>query len=305
MRRKPWCESLWLALSAQGHANRGCKKITQFSPITPVERAVRQPRAEGALGFSTKQSHAKTVLDGLRQAGSSKLLFPRVSGDGLEAVILNTAGGVTGGDRFSTSVHVGQGGRVKVTTQACERIYRAQPDQVGQVRSHLRVDRGARLDWVPQETILFDGCALDRRLQIDLARDAALLMVEPMIFGRAAMGEALNDIRLRDRIEIRRDGAPIYLDAMRVTGDAKAHFAQPHIAAGAGAMAALVYVNHDAEAHLDPIRALLPETAGASLLQSDVLVLRLLAADSFVLRQTLVPVLNRLSGGALPRCWMI
>lgn len=222
----------------------------------------------------------------------------------MEAVFLNTAGGVTGGDRFSLSMDAAPGTTLTTTSQACERIYKAQPGQCGLVDNRLQIASRARVNWLPQETILFNQSALDRRLSIEMADDATLLMVEPLVFGRAAMGETLTDIRFRDRIEIRRGGVPVYLDAVRLDGDAHSHLARPFIAAGAQAMASLVYVCDDAESQLTFVRSVLPQTAGASLIGDGVLVVRLLAEDSFELRQTLLPLLTRLIGGALPRCWM-
>ncbi|WP_299350884.1 urease accessory protein UreD [uncultured Shimia sp.] len=246
-----------------------------------------------------------TVLDHFRQSGSLKCLYPRVTGHTMQAVLVNTAGGVTGGDQFCTTVTTAPETDLTLTTQACERAYRAQSGEVGEICTRLGVAPRATLNWLPQETLLFDGCAVSRQLTVDLAEGARFLMVEPMIFGRAAMGENLTNCTFSDRIEIRRGGAPLYLDAMRLTGDVRAHLARPFIANGAGAMASVVLVCNSAEAHLDPVRHLLPETAGASLLQPDVLVLRMLAEDSYALRQSLIPILTRLSGGPLPRCWMI
>lgn len=259
----------------------------------------------GKLRLSTKTTGGRTVLDGLRQSGSFKCLFPRTQTKALDAVLLNTAGGITGGDQFAFSGDVAKNTMLTLTTQACERVYKAQPGQTGQVRNRLQLESGAQLNWLPQETILFNGCALDRRLTIDLAPDASLLMVEPLVFGRPAMGEELTDVRFRDRIYIRRDGAPLFLDAMALSGDLHAHMGKPFIANGAGAMALVVLVSNNAEGHLPPLRECLPETGGVSLIQPDVLVMRLLADDAFTLRQTLLPALQRLTGSNLPRCWMI
>jgi len=220
-------------------------------------------------------------------------------------VLLNTAGGITGGDVFRFSGQASKGTTLTLTTQACERAYRAQPGPFGHVTNHLTVADGARLNWLPQETILFNGSALDRRLRIDLAPDASALLVEPVIFGRSAMGETLTDIRWQDRIELRRDGNPLFLDATRFTGDLHAHLSDPHIAKGAGAMALVVLVAPNAQGQLDPIRRMLPDNAGASLVHHDLLVIRLLAADGFNLRRVLMPVLRHLHTDALPRCWMI
>jgi len=244
------------------------------------------------------------VIADLRQSGAMKLLFPRPDSAALQAIVINTAGGVTGGDDLALTAQAEVGAFLSLTTQAAERAYRAQPGQVAKIANRLRIKAGARLHWLPQETILFDGCALRRRLSVDLDADASLLLVEPLVFGRAAMGEVLTQVDFRDRIEVRRDGRPIYFDALALRGDAAAHLAAPQVAGGAGALANLVYVAPDAEAHLAPLRALLPRTGGASLLAPDILVARILATDSFDLRHSLVPILRQLSAGALPRSWM-
>lgn len=257
------------------------------------------------MHLGTKTAPTGSVLSDFRQSGSFKCLFPRSRGPALEAVLLNTAGGVTGGDQFTFSAHAAPATTLTLTTQACERAYKAQAGQVGRLRNRLKIASGARVNWLPQETILFNGSALDRHLRVDLAADAAFLMVEPLVFGRPAMGETLTDIRFRDRIEIRRDGTPLFLDAMALNGNAARHLARPNIANGAGAMALVVLVAANAEAHLAPLQDTLPDTAGVSLLHDDTLVLRLLAQDSFALRQTLLPVLHHLNGSPLPRCWMM
>ncbi|MFX4298823.1 MULTISPECIES: urease accessory protein UreD [Roseobacteraceae] len=255
--------------------------------------------------MSSKLARGRSVLGGLHQAGSSKCLFPRSSSPALDAVVLNTAGGITGGDRYALAAAAERGTTLCLTTQACERAYRAQTGEVGQLRNTLTVEAKARIDWLPQETILYDGAALDRRLQIEMAAEAQLLMVEPLVFGRAAMGERLNGLHLRDRIMINRAGVPLFHDALVMTGDVSAHLAKPFVANEAGAMAALVYIAPDAAGQLGPVRAMLPDTAGASLIGDDMLVARFLAIDSFELRRSLLPVLIRLKGGPLPRTWMI
>ncbi|WP_323768282.1 urease accessory protein UreD [Marinovum sp.] len=254
--------------------------------------------------LSAKRQGARSVVDGLRQAGAMKALFPR-GGDMLQAICINTAGGVTGGDRLSLSASAGPGAALGLTTQAAERAYRSRDGEFGTVESTLAVAAGGVMHWLPQELILYDGCALRRRLTVDLASDARLLLVEPVVFGRAAMGERLSAARFHDHITLRRDGRPLYLDGVRLDGDISRQLARMAIAGGAGAMASLVYVAPDAEAHLAAVRAHLPASGGASLLAPDVLVLRLLSPDSHVLRQHLLPVLDRLSGDTLPVSWRL
>jgi urease accessory protein len=264
-----------------------------------------QPRARGAVRLATKPRGGRSVVADLYQSGSLKTLFPRRDGDSLEAVLINTAGGITGGDRFEIAAEVTSGTEVTLTTQAAERAYRAQTGEQGVLRTDLKVASGARLNWLPQETILYNGSALSRRLDMALEPGAVALMVEPVVFGRLASAETLDTASFRDHVRITRDGLPIYTDRMAFDGDIAAHMARPAVGAGAAAMASVVYVAPDAEAHLSRCRSFLPATAGASLLARDMLVLRLLAADGFALRRSLVPVLESLSHGTLPRTWMI
>ncbi|MCF6444163.1 urease accessory protein UreD [Nereida sp. MMG024] len=241
----------------------------------------------------------------MRQSGATKLVFPRQTAKDIEAILINTAGGVTGGDRFELDATVQTGAELSITTQAAERAYRAQSDEVGRITTRLCVERRARLNWLPQEMILFEGSALTRTLDIELASDAELLMVEPVVFGRAAMGETLHDITFRDRITINREGKPLYLDAVHICGDAASLMARSALAKGCSAMASVVLVCPDAATRLAKIRSLLPPTAGASLLAEDTLVVRHLAQDSFLLRRDLVPTLEAMSNRPLPTSWRL
>ncbi|MEP5732062.1 MAG: urease accessory protein UreD [Sulfitobacter sp.] len=268
--------------------------------------AAVQPRAVGTARVVVRADQAgQTRIADLRMSGSLKLVFPQRFSRAAEAILVNTAGGITGGDRYAVEAQVDVGATLSITTQAAERAYRAQPHEIGRVSTTLTVNSQGRLNWLPQELILFDHAALQRRLDISLARDAQLLMVEPMVFGRAAMQEVLRDVRFEDRIRITQEGVPIFADGMDLFGDAATHLAKPTIANGAGAMATLVLVAPDAAAQLGPMRAMLPATAGASMLRDNVLVLRHLAADSFELRRHLVPILDRLTQNTLPQSWRL
>lgn len=283
-----------------------CYKINQLIAIDPCAKSALQPRAEGTARLSVFCDDAgATRLQDLRQSGSLKLVFPQTHSQNSEAIIVNTAGGITGGDRFSLDITVKSGATLAVTTQAAERAYRAQPGEIGCVNTRLNVEDRACLRWLPQELILFDRCALKRRLDINLGPHAHLLMVEPVVFGRAAMPEVLRDILFEDRIAIARSGRPLYRDGMDLRGDATAHLARRAIANGAGAMASIVMVSPDAERQLAQVRALLSDTAGASLLADDLLVIRQLATDSFALRRHLIPVLQLLSNNSLPTSWSL
>lgn len=232
-----------------------------------------------------------------------KLLFARNPAR-LDAVAVNTSGGLTGGDRLRLKVTAGPDTQVSVTTQAAERAYRASAGTAN-VETELHVEADAQLLWLPQELILFDGAALSRRLHCDLAQGARFLMVEPVVFGRSAMGETIKDLTFRDQIEIDRAGRPLYRDTTTLQGDMVAHLQRRGVAQGAGAMASLLYVAPDAEAQRDWITQALPTRGGASLLAPDVLALRMLAADGFELRKSLLPILDHLTENTLPASWRL
>ncbi|GKY89156.1 urease accessory protein UreD [Sinisalibacter aestuarii] len=274
-------------------------------PAATIATSLEQPRARGQVRLTLKPGPGGGAIDGLRMSGSLKLMFPRPGGGAFEAVLVNTAGGVTGGDRFATEAVAGPGTALSLTTQAAERAYRAAGPEPGRIATRLMAGPGARLGWLPQETILYDGAHLSRRLQIDMAADARVLMVEPVVFGRAAMGEELRDARFHDRVEIRRAGALVWRDAVALAGDIAAQMDRAALGRGARAMASLVYAAPDADAHLDRLRALLPETAGASLVRAGLLAARILAPDSYTLRQSLVPALRLLNQDEIPRPWML
>ena len=126
------------------------------------------------------------MLQDLRQVGCLKARFPRpIVPDWLDVVTLNTGGGVAGGDRLDLTFSAAPGAQLVVAAQAAERFYRAASfDVPAAVRTHLQIAEGASLEWLPQETILFDRCALDRRLDIDVAANARFLGVETLVFGR-------------------------------------------------------------------------------------------------------------------------
>ena len=263
-------------------------------------------RARGELLLAFKRRGGATVLDRLRQDGCLKARFPRTEpGEWPCAVTLNSSGGVAGGDRLATVISTGPGARATIASQAAERFYRALPSSRSAVATTLNVLEGASLEWLPQETILFDRSAVHRRLTIELAQDAWFLGVESLVFGRTAMGEAVHDAALHDLIELRRGGRLLLHDAIRFQGPVAPLLAQAASASGACAVATLIHAAPGAEALLDPLRAALaPFQAGASAWDG-LLVARIVAQNGACLREAVVQGLNVLRAGrALPRVWM-
>ncbi|MDC1275417.1 urease accessory protein UreD [Ascidiaceihabitans sp.] len=263
-------------------------------------------RARGTLNISAVSAAGdQSRLKDLRQQGSYRAIFPRPIKGTIEAVIINTAGGITGGDKFATKFTAYDHAKVSVTTQAAERIYRAPNATAGSMQTRLEVKPNAQLYWLPQETILFEGSRLRRRLEVDVAQGAKFLMVEPLVFGREASGESLQSCSLDDSVCITCDEKPVYVDRIKLNGDIAATLKRPAVANGARAMASIVLVDPTAKALLDGVRALLPSFGGASLLADNILVIRLLCSDSFALRTALLPILTHLTHNAVPKNWRL
>ena len=260
-------------------------------------------RASGQLSVSVKRRGPQSVLEGLRQAGCLKVRFPRPDDPRwLNVVTLNTSGGIAGGDVLDSGFEVGAGARATIASQAAERYYRALPGTPpSNVATRIAVADGGAAEWLPQETILFDRCAVRRSLHIDLADNAWFLGVESLVFGRAAMGEVVETASLRDVYEVRRGGRLLLHDAIRLEGEVSATLRRPAVADGARAVATLVYAEPNVESMLDPLRDL---GIGASAWDG-MLIARMLAADGATLRAGVIDALQVLRGGRpLPRVWL-
>lgn len=267
----------------------------------------RLQRSVGELRVVVKRFGAETMLDGLRQVGCLKARFPRRIVPGwMDVVMLNTGGGVAGGDRLDVAIDVGTGAQATIAAQAAERFYRALDRHApALVRTRLAVGAGASLEWLPQETILFDRCALDRRLEVDLAPDAGFLGVETLVFGRTAMGERVRQGRLRDLIRVRRGDELLLHDAIRLDGDIDATMQRTAIGGGAAVVSTIVYVAPDAAAKLDAVRASGGSAEAGASVWNGMLVARIVGGDSASVRRTVVQVLNVLRcSRPLPRVWL-
>lgn len=265
---------------------------------------VHTPRAIGRLSVSAAASGASSCLQDLYQNGCLKALFPTQQSN-LEAVIINTAGGITGGDHLRIEAAAEADANITLTTQACERIYKAQPNSIGLLESQLRVAPGAALNWLPQETIFYNHGRLNRRLNINLAPDAKALIIESVLFGRQAMGETQIFGVFRDQIDLCIDGTLVYRDAALLNGDITAQLSRPAVAAGMGAMSTLLYRAPDAASMRSKILKLLNGTSGCSLIRDDLCAVRFMAADGFFLRQMILPILDILTKNTLPKCWRL
>lgn len=276
--------------------------------VAALENLVLTPlqRARGIGRISTKQRDGRTCLDTLFQEGCGKIRLPHTHTTSLEAVLINTAGGITGGDHLQWSADVADGGHLVLTTQASERSYRSTGD-TAKVETRLAVGENAHLDWLPQETILFAASKLDRRLDIDLASGATLTAIEAVLLGREAMGEDARDACLRDAWRIRRNGSLIHAEATQLTGrDAERDGIS--LLRGNRAFASIVHIAADDDGAARLYQRIQPLLAGSASIAASAngerLVIRAMAQSGLALRRLIVPLLPHLTrAGSLPRLW--
>lgn len=261
------------------------------------------PRVDARMALEAVRAGARTQAFRASDSGGWRWRFPRAA-EVCEAVIVNTGGGMAGGDRAQIEVVAGPEASLIVTSQSQEKIYRAAGTPC-QVRLTLTAAPGARLIWAPQETLLFEGARLTRRLEADVAEGASLTLIEAAVFGRLAHGETRIDASLHDTWRLRRGGRLVFAEALKLD-DAGATLDRLAVGAGARALATLVRIAPDAAARLDPLRAALETItgleAGASVVEG-VLVARLASASPQRLRAGLAAALLVLEGRAPPRVW--
>jgi len=235
-----------------------------------------------------------------REEGCAKLRMPTMcAGQAPEAIIINTSGGLAGGDRLEFEVRAASD--VCLTTQAAEKIYRALSNET-RISTRLSGQGAARLLWLPQETILFDGARLERSLEVELQEKASLLAVESVVLGRKAMGESLTDFSFHDRWRIRRGGRLIYAEELRFD---PARMLGAAALDGARAFATLIFVRTEAERFLEPLREIFADRGGVSAWDGK-LVARLIGVDGFDLRKALIPALTLLAApNELPKVWTL
>lgn len=287
-----------------GRAGRG-----HFTTLT--EAAIIAPqRAWGKGRLVARFDGARTRIVELYQEGCAKIRLPKTFDASMEAVLINSSGGVTGGDRLVWSFEAGERTSLTLTTQACEKIYKASAG-TAEISTRISAAARSRVDWLPQETILFDRASLARSLEVNLAADASFLAVEAVLIGRKAMGEAVHAGLFRDRWRVMSGGKLVHAENLELADDIATLAARPAVLEGAAAFATLLYVAPDCEAMLSRLRATLDAVtqAGASHYRvggRDKLIARVAAVDGFALRKILIPLISHLRKDAsVPKVWTL
>ena len=261
-------------------------------------------RSHGTLSLRFEQRAGGTTLRRRQEGGCLRVRVPR--GPAVEAVVINTSGGLCGGDSIDQRIEWHDDTAALLTTQAAEKVY-GSAGPACTVATRLDVGPRARAEWLPQETILFDGARLERTTDIALAEDAALLWCESVVFGRLARGEQCATGLLRDRVRVRRGGALVYAEVLALGDTPAALLDRPTLGNGARACAVLLAIGGDTPTRLDAVRAGLedhPDVLAGASAWNGILAVRLLARDPPALRRCLAASLKLLRGRPdLPGLW--
>jgi urease accessory protein len=261
-------------------------------------------RARGSVTFDVHLLEGVTRRRHLHESGSLRVRFPSPEAEGLSAVFVNTAGGLAGGDRFEIDIAAGEGSRLAVTTAAAEKVYRTD-GSAAELNITLKAAAGSHLAWLPQETILFDRARMLRRIDIDLAESASLLLCEIVVFGRSAMGERMLHGEFVDHWRMRRGGQLVFAETVRLDGDIGEKLTRPAIAKAGVAVGTALIVPGD-QAVVARIREVAKSFGGEVGISAwnGFAMARFCAQDAARLRADMMAVLGRAAGSALPRLWL-
>ena len=266
-----------------------------------VQKLPELERAIGTAKIEFKLREHKTVLAELYQKGSAKIRLPRPEPDKLlEAVLINTSGGLTDHDIFSVNAAWQPGTKAVITSQAAERIYKSR-SAYANIKTVLNVGEKACAFWLPQETILFNDGKFKRDCKVNIVKHGQLLACESMVFGRAAMGEIVQYGALSENWDIYYDNSLIFADRMKLSGDISTQLNVKTIANGYNAWATILFVSENAQDYQKKIREL-SEFEGslfATSLRKNILVVRVLGQTGAHMRFMLTRILEAFVSGLL------
>jgi len=215
-------------------------------------------RADGCCRIVLCGSESGTRIEDIFERSPIRIMFPRTGYRAVEeAVLINTAGGIAGGDQLECSVTALPGASIAVTTQAAEKVYRALYEPA-RVATRLKAQESAKLAWLPQETIVFNWARLHRTTEIELFSGAELLALEWLVLGRAAHGEVVVGGSITDSWRVKKDGRLIWADSFRITDEIFPHLKTRALLSNCIAIATLIYFGPDLEKRLDFLLEIVP-----------------------------------------------
>lgn len=279
------------ALTADGVQRRSAGKTLQ--------------RVVGVARLGVHNPGGASRIKELYQEGAFRLRLPRPALDEPpEVITINTAGGLTGGDRLDLAVNVERNAEAVVTSQACERIYRSSGGRA-HIGGQIKLGPASRLAWLAQPMIVFDRSDVRRTLSVDMADDARLLAVDGLILGRTAMGEDTTSGSIHDGWRIRRGGKLVVADAFRAGPDIAPLRAKPAALGARRAIATIVYCAPDAERRLGEARGIISALTGdaAASAWNGCLLIRVLSDSGQTLVADLIRFLSEFRNRPVPRTW--
>jgi len=266
---------------------------------------MRKVRVSGGVNIRCEWRLGKSRVTQLGERDGYKVRIPRHSAPP-EAIMINTGGGIAGGDTILHNVSVGDSAELTITTQASERIYRSAHQAVTTMGVNLEVGQDASLNWLPQDTIIFDRSRLKRRISVSLTSTSRLVLAEATVFGRQAMGEILSNCLFHDSWRVRRDNKLVFAENVRLQDESLCHLSSPAIAADAKVALTVLYCAPDAEYQLVRVREILEACAFdcAASVWNNLLVVRALAPGPEPVRKIMASLAPPLTGRSLPRVWL-
>jgi urease accessory protein len=291
-----WCKTMFDATSRYDLTD-------ELSPCGSPRAGARSPsdkdmqRAEGSGRIVLSGSERGARILDLFQKSPIRIMFPRAGGEAVEeAVLINTAGGIAGGDRLETEVAALVDAAIAVTSQAAEKVYRAL-NEPARITTKLRASEGAKLAWLPQETIVFNCARVSRKIEIELSSGAELLALEWLVLGRAAHGEEMVGGHITDSWRVKKDGQLVWADTFRVTDEVFPHLKRKALLSNCKAVGTLVYFGPDLDIRLELLRDIVRslECQAAATSVGGLIIVRFAARASSDLRLALRSLLQQFS----------
>jgi len=235
----------------------GCSRVGVSDTAIPRDKDLQ--RSEGLARLILAGSAQGTRIVDIFQRSPIRLMFPGIRGACVEeAVVVNTGGGIAGGDRLELAVTVLPDASITVTSQAAERVYRAL-NEPALVETRLKICRAAKLAWLPQETIVFNGGRMRRNTEIEISAGAEMLALEWLVLGRSAHGEEIVGGEITDGWQVRLDGRLIWADRFRATDDVFPRLQSPALLANFKAIGTLIYFGPDPAVQVQFLRDVAPQ----------------------------------------------
>ena len=282
-------------------SDRPMPEIRVDRALAPMNYKAKLQRAKGQIGFHLYGQK----IEKLYQSGCAKLMLPKTYGDMTEAVLLNTAGGITGGDRLDIDLTADASSLI-VTTQTAERLYRSSTEPA-KVDVKLTAKSAATLHWLPQETIIFEGAELDRTIRLDMSGDSSCLLAETLVLGREAMGEEVCRCHFTDNWRLYRDGQLFHAESLRLTDRVAEVMAAPAGGNAARLLSTILYAGCDAQLMAKAVKPAVENSNSICAVScwEDRLVIRLIGSHAPTARLDIHTILCVLRGQPMPRVWQI